>query len=104
MNVSPFLALAPTIAKGVVVTAATVTFDTTALPYTSARVTNIGTVAAFIQFIDTTNTTTVGVTNSQPIINNTNVVIGTGGKGALGIISPGTTTVFITLGTGGVAS
>lgn len=106
LNVQPFLGLAATKVAIAATTTGTMTFDTTAVPYGSVRVTNLGTAVAFIQFIDTTNTTTVGITNAQPVINNTSVVLNPGGKGAMAIIcgvSTFTTTIYATAGTGGMA-
>lgn len=103
LAISPFLGLAATRIQAVTVTAVTATFDASALPYTGIRITNFGTVAAFIQFIDTNNTVTVGVTNSQPVLATSSVILSSGGKQAIGVVSPGTTTLYITAGQGGVA-
>lgn len=102
LNISPFTALTPTLAQAVTVTTGTYTFSASALPFPSARITNFGTVAAFIQFIDTGNTVTVGVTNSQPILATSMVVLACQ-KPLLAYVSPGTTTLYITAGTGGTA-
>lgn len=105
LNVQPFLSLAATKIATAGSTTTTMTFDTTVVPYGSVRVANIGTAVVFIQFIDTTNTTTVGITNAQPVINNTAVVLNPGGKAAMAMITASTftTTIFATAGTGGMA-
>lgn len=103
LNVAPFLGIATTRILTAGSTALTATFDATALPFSAVRIANIGTAAAFIQFIDTTNTTTVGATNAQPVLSNTSVVLNPGGKQALGYVtnSTFTTTIFVTAGQGG---
>ena len=107
LNILPFLGIAVTRANtvGGAAGATTMPLDSTAIPYTSARIVNAGTAAAFIQFIDTTNTVTVGVTNAIPIFATSAIVLATGGKGAIAFNTTTTltTTIFVTAGTGGPA-
>ena len=108
LTFTPFLGLTPTIINtvGGAAGATTMTFATTAVQgYSSARITNQGTANAFIQFISSTNTTTVGVTNSIPILASSSVVLSTGGLTcvAFNAASTFTTTVFVTGGQGGTA-
>lgn len=105
LQVQPFLGIGATLTRTAGSSTLTATFDVSAVPPTSVRVTNLGTAVAFIQFIDTTNTTTVGITNAQPVINNSSVVLNNGGKGAIAYITASTftTTIYVTAGTGGTA-
>ena len=103
LNVSPFVGLATTTPRATAATSATHTFAASALPFPSVRIMNIGAAPVFIQFIDTSNTVTVGVTNAIPILANDVAVLATGNKQAIGYISTGTTTIFITAGNGGFA-
>lgn len=106
--IQPFLGLTPTIATSVggAVGATTMTFATTnSQGYSSARITNGGTANAFIQFILPTNTVTVGVTNSFPILASSSVVLSTGGLTCVGVnaASTFTTTIYVTGGQGGTS-
>lgn len=106
LNIAPFTGLSSATTSLVAgSTTKTMTFQASALPYTAVRISNIGTAAAFIQFIDTANTTTVGATNAQPVINNTSVVLNPGGQQAMAYVtnSTFTTTIFVTAGQGGTA-
>lgn len=104
----PFLGLSPTVANtvGGAAGATTMTFSTSAVGYPSARIVNAGTANAFIQFITTSNTTTVGVTNAQPVLASASVVLATGGMAAMAFnaASTFTTTIFVTPGQGGTAA
>lgn len=86
--------------------ATTMTFNSTVLGMPSARIVNAGTANAFIQFVNSGNTTTVGVTNSVPILATSAVVLATGGLPCLAFnaASTFTTTIFVTGGQGGAAS
>ena len=77
--------------------------STTGLPLDSVRITNAGTAAVFVQFISTTNTTTVAVTNAQPVLASQSVILSTGGQPAIGLNASGTFTVtaYITAGISG---
>ena len=101
---APFLGIATTVILPIGGTANTTTFTTSTLGYPSVRVTNQGGATAFVQFIATSNTTTVGVTNSQPILSNQTAILATGGQPAMGYVAAATTTLFITAGQGGTAS
>lgn len=110
LQIAPFIAIGPTIpvVVGGAAGASTITFSTgtTGLPLTAARFLNNGTAGAgpvFVQFISSNNTTTVGITNSQPIPSGVGgVVLGTGGQPcvALNIGSTFTATIFVTGGIG----
>jgi hypothetical protein len=110
LQIKPFLAIGPTIIQtvGGAAGATTVTLgnSTTGLPLESVRIANVGTVAAFIQIINSSNTTTVGVTNAVPIISNQVGLFATGGLPcvALNAASTFTVTCYITGGIGGSAS
>ena len=104
----PFLALTSTVPNtvGGAAGATTMTFTPSADGYPSVRIVNAGTANAFIQFINTGNTVTVGVTNSQPVLASQSVVLATGGFLAMGMnaASTFTTTLFVTAGQGGTAA
>lgn len=103
---SPFLGVAATQPATATGTSLTYTFSTAALGYPAARITNVGTAGAniFVQFIATTNTVTVGVTNAQPILAGQSAILATGGANALGFVSNSTTTLYITTGQGGTGA
>lgn len=107
LQIAPFIAVGPTspIVFGSTTTTFTFGVGTTGLPLTAARIYNAGTAGAgpvFVQFISSNNTTTVGITNSQPILSGTIVVLGTGGQPCLAgrYGSTFTGTVFATGGFG----
>lgn len=79
-------------------TTATTTFASSVLGFPTARITNGGGATAFVQFIATSNTTTVGVTNSVPILAGQSAVLGTGLQQAMAYVAAATTTIFLTLG------
>ena len=98
---APFLGIATTVILPAGGTTATTTFTTSTLGYPSCRITNGGGATAFVQFITTSNTTTVGVTNAQPVLSNQTAILATGGNTALAYVAAATTTIFITAGQGG---
>lgn len=104
LNLAPFVAVGATqnSAVGGAAGAVTVTLgaSTTGLPLNSARITNAGTQTLFFSFIASSNTTTVGVTNSTPLLSNTSGVFGTGGQPcvAFNAASTFTVTAFVTGG------
>lgn len=109
LQIAPFIAIGPTVpvSVGGAAGATTLTFSTgtTGLPLTAARIVNNGTSGAtplFVQFISSGNTTTVGITNSQPILSAQSVVLGTGGQPcvALNIGTTMTVTAYVTGGIG----
>ena len=112
LSIKPFMAIGATIIQSVGGAAGAVTVtlgpSTTGLPLESCRITNIGTasVPIFVQFIATTNTTTVGITNAQPVLSNSSVVLATGGQAAVAINvgSTFTVTAYVSGGIGGVAA
>lgn len=110
LSIKPFMAIGATspVTVGGAAGATTLTLgvSTTGLPLESCRITNAGTAAAFIQFIASGNTTTVGVTNAQPILASQSVVLATAGQPcvASNAASTFTTTIFVTGGIGGVAA
>lgn len=101
LNISPFTALTPTQAQAVTVTTGTYTFSASANGYGAVRLTNFGTVAAFVQFIASGNTVTTGVTNAQPVLATSCVVLNPGNNPAVAYVSAGTTTLYITPGLSG---
>lgn len=101
LNISPFTAQTPTQAQAVTVTTGTYTFSASAIGYGGCRITNFGTVAAFVQFVQAGATTTVGVTNAQPILATSCVVLNPGNNPAIAYVSAGTTTIYITAGASG---
>ena len=108
LTITPFFGTSPTVINtvGGAAGATTMTFATTAVHgYPSARITNSGTANAFIQFITSANTVTVGVTNSQPVLASASVVLATGGMQAMAFnaASTFTTTIFVTPGQGGTS-
>lgn len=101
LNISPFTNLTPTQPQAVTVTTGTYTFSASALPYGAVRISNLGTAVAFVQFVAAGSTTTVGVTNAQPVLATASVILNSGGNPAIAYVSPGTTTIFITPGASG---
>jgi hypothetical protein len=103
---TPFQAQAVTTILAATGTSGTMTFAASALGFQSARITNAGTAGAtiFIQFINTANTTTVAITNAQPILAGQSAVLATGQLQAMGYISNSTTTVYVTPGVGGTGA
>lgn len=104
IQISPFQGLATTAILPIGATTATFTFSTSTVGYQSARITNGGGATAFVQFIATSNTVTVGVTNSQPILSNQTAILATGGATAVAYVAAATTSLFITAGQGGTGS
>ena len=98
---APFLGQATTVILPAGGTTQTTTFTTSTLGYPSVRIVNGGGATAFVQFIATTNTTTVGVTNAQPVLSNQSAILATGGAPAMAYVAAATTTIFITAGQGG---
>src|SRR5512146_1633420 len=104
LNVAPFIAVGATqntsVGGAAGAVTVTLTASNTGLPLPSARVTNAGTQTLYVQFIATSNTTTVGVTNAQPVLTNNSVIFGTGGAQAVAFNAASTFTVtaFVTSG------
>ena len=110
LSIKPFLAIPPTVpvTVGGAAGATTLTLgpSTTGLPLESCRIVNAGTAIAFIQFVASGNTTTVGVTNAQPVLASQAVVLATGGAPCIAFNTSGTitTTIYVSGGIGGVAA
>lgn len=103
LTIAPFQPLSATVPMAVQSGTTTMTFGTSVLGFPSVRIANIGTANAFIQFINTANTVTVGITNAVPIFNSSAVVLATGGLQAMAALCGGTftTTIYVTPGQGG---
>ena len=99
----PFNPLSTTVILPSGGTTQTTTFASSVLGFPTARLVNNGTAHAFIQFIGTSNTTTVGVTNAVPILANSAALLSTGLTQAMAYVAAATTTIFLTLGSSGTA-